>query len=118
MNLEYKIFGVTTAPQRNGRENVVVDVQWGIEFARNGFSTLAYLSTTLPCDDLAEFTPVEQLQKQQVLDWCLAVEQATIEQLRTIHDHQLTDMERRAGAVRYEGPLAFRLDAFGNEVIL
>lgn len=120
MNTQQKIFNVCTAPERNGRTDVITSVEWGVEFSRNGFTSLAYINTSLPTDDLSSFTPVTEVQKEQLLAWCMQVEAPILGQLSAAHERQLTEMERRSGTGEYTGSLAFVLDTLpgGNEVAL
>ncbi len=117
MILEYKLVRIGVQPQVNGKTNVVAHAQWLLAASRNGFSSTSFVDTLLPLGDLSSFTPIEQLTKQQILDWCIAAEggQAFIDSLVEHHERILTAEERRAGVELYMGPLAFELDSHKNQ---
>lgn len=117
MILEYKLVRIGVKPQVNDRTNVVAHAQWLLVASRSGFSSTTFVDTLLPLGDLSNFTPIEQLTKQQILDWCIAAEggQAFIDSLVEHHERILTTEERRAGVELYMGPLAFELDSHKNQ---
>lgn len=117
MNTEYKLFGLGVHPEYAARSDVVAEVRWGIVSSRSGFSAQHFAQTLLPLGELSEFTPIDQLTKQQILDWAVAAEGGA-PYLQHILDYQnldLTAQERAAGVVAYTGTLAFQLDPLKNQ---
>ena len=116
MNLEYKLTRIGVHPQVGDKANVVAHAQWLLVATRNGFTSTSFVDTLLPLGDLSNFTPVDQLTKQQNLDWCIAAEggEVFIDSLVAHHNRSITADERRAGVEMYVGPLAFPLDANQN----
>lgn len=112
MNIQYKIVQVDTHPEKQGHQNVVSGVQWLMVASRNGFESVAVVYSILPIDDLSQFTPVENLTKEQLLAWALAAEggQDWVDRMMAHHDVCLASDEARAGTAPYTGPLSFTLD--------
>jgi hypothetical protein len=117
MILEYKLIRIGVQPQIGDKPNVVAHAQWLLTASRSGFSSISFVDTLLLLGDLANFTPIEQLTKQQILDWCVAAEggQAFIDSLVEHHERIITSEERRAGVELYTGPLSFALDEQKNQ---
>lgn len=117
MNLEYKLTRIGVRPQVGDKANVVAHAQWLLVATRNGFTSASFVDTLLPLGDLSNFTPVDQLTKQQILDWCVAAEggQVFIDSLVDHHNRVITADERRSGVELYMGPLAFMLDEQKNQ---
>jgi hypothetical protein len=112
MNIQYKVVQIDTHPEKQGHQHVVSGVQWHMVATRNGFSSVALVYSILPIGDLSQFTPVEQLTKEQLLAWAIAAEggQEWIDRMMAHHNVCLTSDEARAGTAQYTGPLAFELD--------
>ena len=117
MILEYKLVRIGVQPQMQGQANVVAHAQWLLVASRNGFSSTSFVDTLLTLGNLSNFTPIEQLTKQQILDWCVAAEggQAFIDSLAAHHEVILAAEERRAGVELYLGPLSFEMDVLKNQ---
>lgn len=116
MNITRKIYQLGVQPQIDPHTNVVAFVQWGLSFSRNGHESVAMVATYLPLNDLSNFIPVQQLTKDQIIDWCVAVEggEQFINNLTHIHERQLDVMERRAGVAKFDGPLQFTFDGLAD----
>lgn len=119
MIITRKIYQLGVQPQIGEHTNVVAFVQWGLNFSRNGHESVAMVGTYLPLNDLSNFTLINNLTKDQIIDWCIAVEggEQFINNLKQIHDRQLDVMERRAGVTKFDGILQFTLDGLdGNRI--
>lgn len=114
MNIVYRVYKISVRAEFNSRHNVVSEVLWGVEFSEDNFKSLATVNTLLDLDDLSNFVPVEQLQKTQILDWCIAAHGGPqfLEQLALHHAEQINDQKRRVELEVYGGELSFSLDSF------
>lgn len=66
----WEIRGLRKAAESNGLNNVILDVHWrktGVN--ENGVSAYFDGSTPLPVPTSDDFTPYEQLTKEQVISW-------------------------------------------------
>lgn len=117
MNIEYKLAGVKVHPSKDGKSNVVAAVSWQMVASRNGHQSISVGETYLPLGDLSNFTPIEQLQKDQLLKWAFDAEggEQFIQMLLDHHERTLTYEERQVGVEPYLGPLAFELDNVKNQ---
>lgn len=119
MNITRKIYQLGVQPKIGEHANVVAFVQWGLCFSRNGHESVAMIATYLPLNDLSNFIPVQELTKDQIIDWCVSVEggEHFINNLTHIHNRQLDVMERRAGVAQFDGTLQFTFDGLAGDRI-
>jgi hypothetical protein len=114
MNIQYKVVQIDTHPEKHGHQHVVSGVQWLMIATRSGFESISVAHSILPVDDLSQFTPVEQLTKEQLIAWAVASQggQDWMDRMMEHHDMCLSMDEARAGTVPYTGQLSFALDAY------
>lgn len=119
MNITRKIYQIGVQPQINDSNNVVAFVQWGLSFSRNGHESVAMVATYLPLNDLTVIIPIQELTKDQIIDWCISVEGGKhfIDNLTQIHERQLDVLERQADVVKFEGQLSFVFDNLSGDRI-
>lgn len=124
MNLAHKLYQISVHTEYQGHPNVVTVVRWGILYSRDGFKSSAFIDTVLPLGELSSFTPIEQLQKEQIIAWCIEAQggQGFLDRLATYHTMRIEEQERRANTTTYEGVLGFAKDnsntGSDNEVAL
>ena len=120
MNLSYKVTQIGVHPSRDGKSNVIAQVMWHFVAERNGHTSVCIADTMLPIDGFTEFTPIEQVTKEQVLSWAIAAEggQAFLDSLMTHHERALIDKEKRVGVQNYLGTLGFELDGQKNQFLV
>jgi hypothetical protein len=113
MNITHKLYQINVHTEYQGHPNVVTVVRWSILYSRDGFESLAFIDTVLPLGELSNFTPIEQLQKEQIIAWCIEAQggQVFLDRLLEHHQMQIEEKKRRAGVVNYQGPLAFFLES-------
>lgn len=112
MNITRKVIQIDTHPEKEGHQHVVSGVRWLMAATRSGFESVAVVYSVLPIDDLSQFTPIEQITKEQLLEWAIASQggQEWVDSMMAHHDRCLALDEARAGTVPYTGQLAFALD--------
>jgi hypothetical protein len=112
MNIQHKVVQIDTHPEKEGHQHVVSGVQWLMVATRSGFESVAVVHSILPIGDLSQFTPIEQLTKEQLIAWAIASQggQEWVDSMMAHHDRCLAFDEARAGTVPYTGQLAFTLD--------
>ena len=117
MNINFKLIRINIHPERNGRTNVVATVQWMLIATRNGHESSSFVDSIIPIGGLSEFTPIDQLTKEQILEWSIAAQggQSFINMLMQHHEMVISEAEARAGVEIYLGPLAFELDVMKNQ---
>lgn len=100
-----KLHEVQVYENKDGRENVIGLVRWTVEFSRGQFVSRAGVETLLDVSSLSNFTPIEQVTREQVLAWAAAAQggDAFVEHLRPYHEDELDLQERRTGLSRYTG---------------
>lgn len=110
LNKEFKLYNVKVEPTFEDKENVIMFVTWGIEFAMGEYSNKAVIETLLTYDPNEVFVPVEDLTKQQILDWAIKAQGGDqfIAQLEYHHGLQLES--ERARKELLDAPLTFELD--------
>jgi hypothetical protein len=125
MNLAHKLYQISVHTEYQGYPNVVTVVRWGIIYSRDGFKSSAFIDTVLSLNELSNFTPIEQLQKEQIIAWCIEAQggQGFLDRLAAYHAMQIEEQERRADTQVYTGHLVFPLDTAvltinENEVVL
>jgi hypothetical protein len=103
MNITRKLYGVGVKPQVGTHSNVVARVHWGLEFERDGFTSVAFIETFLNTSALESFTPIEQLSKEQVLQWAYDAQDGDrlIAEQSFHHDLMLQYEANRVGVVPY-----------------
>lgn len=113
MNITRKLFEIGVKPQVGDLQNVVARVRWGLEFERGGFTSVAYIETLLDISDLSGFTPIDQLTKEQVIQWAYDAQNGDqiIADQTPHHDQVLTYEAMQASIVSYP---AFPTDAVPN----
>jgi len=112
MNLAHKLYQISVHTEYQGQPDVVTVVRWGILYSRDGFESLAVIDTALPLGDLSNFTPIEQLQKEQIIAWCIEAQggQGFLDRITVYHTMQIEEKKRRANTTTYEGVLGFAKD--------
>jgi hypothetical protein len=112
MNSSYKVYEISVRPEYDAHANVVTVIRWGVVYSSDGFESAAFIDTALALGELSNFTPIEQLQKEQIIAWCIAAQggQPFLDRLSEYHGMQIEDQKRRANTAVYDGPLAFPLD--------
>lgn len=105
MNITRKLFGVAATPQSGQHSDVVTRVRWGLEFERGGFTSLAFIETFLSIADLSSFTPVEQLTKEQIIQWAFDAQNGDqiIAEQWNHHDSMISYAALQASVVEYQG---------------
>lgn len=106
MNYTIKITEVYSIPESNGFKNMIPKVKWEIEFERNNFISLAVIETVLDIDNIENFTELEDLTKDQIVEWVLNKEGGDnfISMLKEIHSKALDDKEIASKAIRLDLP--------------
>lgn len=109
MNYTIKITEVYSIPAYNGFKNMISKVRWEIEFERNNFTSLAVIETVLDTDNInniENFTELEDLTKDQIVEWVLNKEGGDnfISMLKEIHSKALDDKEIASKAIRLDLP--------------
>lgn len=119
MNITYKVTRIGVNSDVGGKKNVIANIAWQLVAERNGFTSISVVDTLIPIGDLSNFVPVEQVSKQQALDWAIAAEggNSFIQMLTEHHERVLSAEEKRAAVELYLGPLAFELDAAKDQFI-
>lgn len=109
MNITRKLFEVAVTPELNGFTNIVTRVRWGLEFEKGGFTSLSCIETFLDISKLSNFKPINQITKEQILQWAFDTQNG--EQLikdQWIHHENMIEYEFLNASVKpYEG---FELD--------
>lgn len=105
MNITRKLFGVAVTLQSGQHSNVVTRVRWGLEFERGGFTSLAFIETFLNIADLSNFTPVEQLTKEQIIQWAFDTQNGDqiIAEQWAHHESMISYAALQASVVEYQG---------------
>ena len=117
MNTEYKLYALGVHAEYAARNNVVAEVKWGIISSQDGFSTEHYAHTLLPLGELPGFTPIEQLTKQQIIDWVTAAEGGApyLQHILSYQNLDLTMQKRASGVIAYSGNMSFQLDPLKDQ---
>jgi hypothetical protein len=120
MKLSFKVTKIGVHPNKDGKSNVIAEIMWQYIAERNGQTSISIIETMLPINSLNNFTPIEKVTKEKVLEWVIAAEggQAFLDSLIPHHELNLTYRERRAGVQTYVGPLGFELDAQKNQFLV
>ena len=110
LNKEFKLYNVKVEPTLDDKENVVMFVTWGVEFESSGYSNKALIETLLTYDPNEDFIPVEDLTKEQIIEWAITAQGGDqfISQLEYHHGLQLES--ERARKELLDAPLTFELD--------
>jgi hypothetical protein len=111
MNISFKLFGAVAKPSLHGFENVISLIQWGIDFEQDGVHSVAYIETPLDTANIADsqtFVPMEQLTKEQLLDFAKNAQgEQHIDTLTQAHAAQLVALIAAADTTPYQGPVVF-----------
>jgi hypothetical protein len=105
-----KLHQVQVFKDKDGHQDVVGLVRWAVQFERNALVSVAGVETLLDTSNIQDFTPVEQLTKEQVLAWAYSAQggDAFVEVIRQYHENDLDQQEQRLGLVTYS---AFPVDS-------
>ncbi len=109
MNITYKLYEVGVLPNIGAHQNVVARVRWGIEYEDGGAVSSAAGESLLQIADLSNFTPIEQLTREQVLDWAFASHggDSFLQELLTYHTQQVNYQKAQMGIVNYTNHFQF-----------
>lgn len=66
---EWKIEQLVCYLEKEGKKNVVYHVYWRLNASLDGYEDTAYGSINIQLDPESEFTPYENLTKDQVVSW-------------------------------------------------
>lgn len=117
MNITRKLFGVGVTPQSGERANVVTRVRWGLQFERDGFVSMAYIETFLDISELSNFKPIDELTKEQIIQWAFDKDNgdSIIATQWEHHDNTLRYEALQASVTEYNGiPLDATHGALGS----
>jgi hypothetical protein len=103
ISITKKLFEVGVRQEYNGKVNVVHRVRWGLVFRRDTFEAASAFETFLPVEDLSNFISIENLSKEQVLNWAYQHENGDvfIERFLPYQEQQLTHAALQAGITVY-----------------
>jgi len=101
MNISYKLYEVGVLPTLKNLQNVVARVRWGIEYEEDGITSCAAGESLLDTDNIENFVPINELSREQVLDWAFQVHggQKFLNQLLTYHTEQINYQKAQIGVV-------------------
>lgn len=80
ISYEWKIEQMEAYPEKDGFSDVVFTVHWRVNAADGNYSATSYGSVGVQLDTTQNFTPYNQLTKEQVVSWvkdALGTEQVT-----------------------------------------
>jgi hypothetical protein len=101
MNITYKLYEVGVLPTVGGHQNVVARVRWGIEYEESGVVSMAAGESLLNVNDIQSFIPIEQLSREQVIDWAFATHggDSFLQTMLTYHTQQVNYQKAQIGIV-------------------
>lgn len=104
-NISKQLHRVDVFPERDGLTNVIGRVFWAVVFERDGVASAGGAETLLAVDNIATFIPIEQLTKEQILEWAFEAQggDAFVQQIQPYHEQQLDWMVKCKGLVEYKG---------------
>lgn len=110
LNKQFKLYKVKVEPTLGDKTDVVLYVLWGIEFELDGYTNKALIETLLNFDPNADFVPIEDLTKEQILEKAIAAQGGNqfVDQLEYHHRLQLESDKAKAELV--DATLNFQLD--------
>ncbi len=87
MKHTFNITGARVIPQVGEHKDVLAKINWTIEFEKSGFKSFGAGETILDVSVIESFMPLDQVSKEQMVEWLVAKEggDAFIEMLSGIH---------------------------------
>ncbi len=87
MKHTFTITDAKAIPQVGGHKDVLAQINWIIEFEKDGFTSIGAGETMFDVSAIKSFVPLDQVSKEQVVAWLVAKEggDAFIEMLAGIH---------------------------------
>ena len=74
MNHTFTITGARSIPQLGGHKDVLAKISWTVQFERDGFKSIGGGETMLDVSTLNSVTPLDQVSKEQMVQWLVAAE--------------------------------------------
>jgi hypothetical protein len=101
----FKLHQVQVFENKNGYPNVIGLVRWAIHFERESLVSVAGVETMLETNNIQNFTPIEQLTREQVLDMAYTAQGGAgfLATIQPYHEEDLDQQEQRVGLVPYTG---------------